>query len=206
MDVQPNQGPDHGDWEGVVMRAVWIVMLALVWVPGLSAQSCGNGLPCGPVPWQLPNLPDLKTPTLVPTSIYASTPGSSSYPSIPGITPPPQSLALPEIGVGETGLDGVVQQMEIYLTATPICILDVSGQCIEQDPQAYAPEPFLIFGYFRGLAGVNFGIFNPLIWFLLAAFTSILGMKFANIILPVVAVLLGLVRKFVNLILNFLPL
>jgi hypothetical protein len=163
------------------------------------AQSCGEGLPCGPIPWQLPRLPDLHTPTPVPT-IAADATDQSGY--IPIATDEPQATAMPSL---EVAWDDSVLQMESYLTTTPVCILDVYGNCADADPQAYAPEPFLLFGYFRGLAAVNFGPFNPVVWFLVAAFTSVVGMKFAHLLLPVIMVLLGLIRKFVNLILNFLP-
>jgi hypothetical protein len=178
------------------MRVVLMGLLILLSASsGAAAQSCGNGLPCGPIPWRLPNLPDLKTPT--PASRV-----DEGYASIPLLTSPAEATALPGL---EVGMEPVAGQVEMYLTATQICILDVYGRCMEQDPQAYAPEPFLIFGYFRSLAGVNLGVFNPVLWFLLAAFSSVLAFTLASRVLPILVVLLGLVRKFVNLMLNFLP-
>lgn len=62
-----------------------------------------------------------------------------------------------------------------------------------------------IFGYARGLSEVNFGSLSPLITFLFTSLLIFIFVKTVLFLLPVFAALFGVIRKIVELILDFIP-
>jgi hypothetical protein len=61
------------------------------------------------------------------------------------------------------------------------------------------------FSYVLGLQNVNLGSFTSIIVFLFWSFFSFVGIKVAFILLPIVAALVGVVRRVVSFVLDFLP-
>lgn len=61
------------------------------------------------------------------------------------------------------------------------------------------------FSYVLGLQSVNLGILTPVITFIFWSFFSFVGIKVAFILLPIIAALVGVIRRVVSLVLEFLP-
>lgn len=169
----------------------------------VSAQECGRGLPCGPVPWKLPALPTLRTPTPIPTipftAVAPNTPG-------PGPTPAPTNTFAP-IGVNTVDASGIGDQMATLAAmweVTPELILNASGTPIAIGT-AELTGAVTAFSYIKGLSTINLGSLSPLVAFLPLALITIIGLKVITFLLPVMVSLFGIVRKIIQLILDFLP-
>lgn len=61
------------------------------------------------------------------------------------------------------------------------------------------------FSYVLGIQNVNLGIFTPIIIFIFWSFFSFIGIKVAFILLPIVSGLIGVLRRVIQLVLDFLP-
>lgn len=61
------------------------------------------------------------------------------------------------------------------------------------------------FSYVLGIQSINLGILTPVITFIFWAFFSFIGIKVAFILLPIIAALVGVTRRIIQLVLDFLP-
>lgn len=172
-------------------------------------RECGNGLPCGQIPWLLPSLPLLRTPTPFPTVFYTAVP-TNTPPGGPTALPTATALPSPtlrptdEFDIGEienrvATLEALVDstQVPIELNGTPF---DFEGSSSEIGTNAGT-----LFGYIRGVSGISFGILQPLISFMFFGGAFILAVKSVSLILPLVSVIFGFLRKIVELVLDFIP-
>jgi hypothetical protein len=178
------------------MRVV-IILIAVIFslVAPLTAQrgDCRNGVSCDQIPWRLPALPFLPSPTpfptvaatVVPTTAPTSTANPTLGPSTPQV----------EINSIADGL-ATVQAM---INVTPELINNPYGDAV------LTGNIGLFFGYARGLSTASMGIFTPIITFIFFAFFSYLSIKAIFFILPLIAALIGLVRKVIQTVLDFIP-
>jgi hypothetical protein len=61
------------------------------------------------------------------------------------------------------------------------------------------------FSYVLGIQSINLGILTPVVTFIFWSFFSFVGIKVAFILLPIIAALVGVIRKILGLVLDFLP-
>jgi hypothetical protein len=100
------------------MRKIALILVSLLClIAPTSAQqsSCGNGLPCGPIPWVIPPLPNLASPSPMPTIAVTT---SSINPGAPTATPAPISSPT-AIGIDTGGLTGQLNSISTLIAQTP---------------------------------------------------------------------------------------
>lgn len=189
------------------MRRLLVFLLVLLCgAITVQAQSdCGNGLPCGPIPWPLPRLPDLQSPTPMPTVVItqaAADPPDGTPTATPSTTP----TYLP--GTLDTGgIDDNMATLQAIMEQTPEAIYNFEGTPVDTNEvfTELGENAGTFFGYARGLADVTFGAWTPLISFSILAFLTVIAVKIMTFLLPVITVVFGLVRKIIQLVLDFLP-
>lgn len=183
----------------------FLLVMLVIFMTRVQAQArdCGNGLPCGPVPWDLPGLPHLIPPTLIPdTSV-----------SVPGPTSAPAPTSVPSnlINLDTSGLNNQVATLNAVIAATPVSVSNLDGSFTNPDMQATRQAEMgqnsgTFFGYVRGLADSNFGVMTPVFFFVLFSFVLTFFTKISSIFLPILVAVFGFVRKIVQLVLEFIPL
>ncbi len=187
-------------------RALLIVVTLLgLLIPALvTAQDCGGEtlVPCGAIPWRLGSWPVLASPTPMPT--VNATQSSANF--------PPTATAVSYAGLpglDTSGISNQVATIQAVAQSTPIAVSDLYGSYATPgsgSPATLGSNAGTFFGYVRGLSEVNIGPFTPLLTFLLVWFLSKLSLWLLTVFAPVIMVLIGLVRKAVSFILDFLPL
>lgn len=161
----------------------------------VTDPNCGNGLPCGPIPWPLPVLPYLPSPTIFPTIYITATVAPTSI----GGTTAPTAVMSPTFG-----FDGVGDQLatlENLAGATPIAI-----DGFDFDAAGLGTDAGQFFGTLKGVSELHLGPFTPLIVFFFFAFLFVMGVQSSGIILPLIMSIFGFIRRIVSTILDFIPL
>jgi hypothetical protein len=196
-------------WSYVAVVAVVFVLSAPVPV---SAQDddCGNGLPCGALPWALPGLPDLQSPTpIIVTVNPAYTPPPTP---IPTNTPPPTVTPTPTPFMSATpfyesdSIDDSIATIEGILDGTQPAIIDPDGNTFDGDVTGLYGGIETYFSYVKGVSQLNvFGQFTPLVGLFFFVIHIQLVLSALRLTVPVVGVLVGIVRKIIQIILDFIP-
>jgi hypothetical protein len=187
-------------------RLLILLVCVLCGAVTVSAQStdCGQGLPCGPVPWKLPVLPKLSSPTPIPT-----VPVTLQPPNTPGPTPTPQPTpTFQPIGINTVDASGIADKMatlSAVIEATPELVLNASGTPVALEDAALDSGAETLFAYAKGLGSINLGSISPVVTFSVTAAMLIIATKLITFILPVLVALFGIIRKIIQLILDFLP-
>lgn len=186
------------------MRTVLALVLILLMAAPAVAQisDCGQGMPCGPVPWRLPVLPRLSSPTPVPTASVST----GTTPGAPTPTAPPLATLN---AVDTAPIAEQVSTLTWLMYSTPVGISSWDGSFAEATSEAdtLAANSTTFLGYIKGLGAVNFGTtLTPLVWFFLAGFVLTLTLSLTNIMAPIIAVVFGAFRRIVSTIMDFLPL
>lgn len=188
--------------------ALLLCLLMLVSLPSLAQSDCGNGLPCGVVPWQLPVYPTLESPTPIftPISVITATPNltvtATSTPS-PTLTP---SITPTGTQSGQGFFDDFVLTLEAQGSATPFEIeingtpvSDLGADVIEENSEFF-------FSYMKGFLGGNWaGPFTPLLQLAGFMIGFIIFMLLKSILTFSLAMLLKLLGALKNFILDFIP-
>lgn len=119
-------------------------------------------------------------------------------------TPHPNCIpgASPEELLGQLDMDGL-NGMLTSLQNLPVNQIGVANPQAGFDMYSGTAT---FFSYVLGIQSVNLGIFTPIIGFIFWSFFSFVAIKVAFILLPIVAGLIGVVRRVVQLVLDFLPL
>lgn len=171
--------------------------------PGSThSPDCGNGLPCGPIPWPLPNLIGLPSPTRFPTVVVTATPTPTP---LPGVTAGPTSLPPGTLIASATfqleGVDDQLATLEGIMNGTPIGIdgFDFDAENLGSDAGEF-------FGTLKGISELHLGPFTPLLVFFFFAFLFVMGIQASGIILPLVMAIFGFIRRIISTILDFIPL
>lgn len=210
-----------------ILTSLW---LSLILFCGgvVYAQNCDPLLPCGPLPWQLPSLPDLQSPSPFPTVAVVAT-GSTSTPTqtasstptalptstpmptftpFPTLTPYPTFTLLPTwtpfVDVAQIG--NAVGTLNALVASTDIPVYDLTGTPVTMaNLDDIASNTGTAFGYVRGLANVNFGPLTPLVVFAFTALFIFILVNIAGIVMPIAIAVFGVIRKIIELILDFIP-
>lgn len=187
------------------MRKITIIFLLLLLTHTASAQNsdCGSGLPCGPIPWRLPVLPVLQSPTPAPTQFATAAPTYT-----PG--GPPTATIQPTanpLDIDTSGIHDQVATLNAAMASTPIIIYNQEGTPFETAAQyeELTQNAAVFFGYAQGL-GAGFGPLAPLVQFTFLSMLVVLSVKATTFLFPLLAAIFGIIRKVVSLILEFIPL
>ena len=183
------------------MKKLCLIVL-FVALPIQAQSNCGNGLPCGPIPWTLPQFPDLRSPTpfiweqanevaLTSTPVPSATSIGSSF-----ITPTPFATF--------EDFSNNVATLQAVFEATEIPITNELGTPIALDA-TIAENGSIFFSYARGFTANSFGVFAPLIDFIIFAFLLTLFYAVLQFALPVLTALFGAFRKLIQFLLDFIP-
>lgn len=198
-------------------RIILILVFLLISVSVANAQDCEPWLPCGPIPWALPQFPDLRSPTPIPTMILTLVPtatptgGPTATPTAtathtPTITPTRTPTGTPTATSTPfwdgTQLANQVGTLQAYIDATPETPLGFDGNPINTDPN---PSGTTLWSYIKGLYLYDFGVFGPLMAAFVATFVYVLGFKILMLSFPAIVYLFGFLRRIVQLILEFIP-
>jgi hypothetical protein len=169
-----------------------ILLFALLIPAAAQAQNdCGNGLPCDRVPWRMPALPLLRTPTPLPGVAITPMPTDGSA-----------SVSTPTPIFDVETFQGQVATIQSISAGTPIAFSD---QGFVQDPEELGEQAGMFFGYVAGLQAANFGVLAPLLSWFFFAMVFVFGIKGSLLILPVLAAFWGFIRKLIQLVLSFIP-
>lgn len=169
----------------------------------LAQDDCGNGLPCGPVPWPFPNWPALESPTPVIIDVDESglenTPTPTPTPTtIPTLTPVPTSTPLVTAQYLEDAISTAAADLEVTAevyfdgTLVPDAITDIGSDTT-------------FFSYAKGLTLNTFGIFTPIANLFLLFFASTLFFSIVKFGVWGVRILVQFVIRVINLIFKFIP-
>jgi hypothetical protein len=184
------------------MRTFLIVLISL-WAMPTFAQTCGNLLPCGNVPWGLPSYPVLRSPTPVVLNNAAivvmtntPVPASTATPFSSFITP------TPFMDTGQFGDN--IATIQALFDATDIPVLNAEGTPAGLD-DTIAVEGSLFFSYAKGFTANSFGVFAPMVNFIIFSFLFAIVFAITRLALPVAAALVGAIRKIIQFILDAIP-
>lgn len=187
----------------------FILLLLAFPLIALAQKDCGDGLPCGKLPWGLPILPVLESPTPMPTIII-------TLPVTPTVTPNPTATftpgtptAIPEptgsvmTDFSELGNQFSTLQAMVNATEAPI---QVSGTPVDPGAQleVMGADAGSFFGYVRGFSEVSLGGLSPFISFAITAFVVVVGLKAAYYILPIAVAIFGIIIRIVKFIISIL--
>lgn len=185
------------------MRKLLVLLICLLCgAITVSAQECGQGLPCGPVPWKLPALPTLPSPSPMPT--YQTTVEATH---VSGAVPTPAAMPTnpPLLDVDTSDIGDQMSTLAALIEATPELVLNAEGTA-EAIGTAELTGAETLFAYAKGVGSINLGNnIGPLVAFSLTAMVLIITTKMTTFLLPVLTALFGIIRKIVQLILDFLP-
>lgn len=137
------------------------------------------------------------TRALSPAEI--STLANSSPAGVPTRTPDPHCVPTGTLG----------STIDVAALSDTLALLDgVPGQVGIPNPAAgvdlYSGTA-TFFSYVLGIQAVNLGFLTPLVTFGFWSFFTFVGIKAAFIFLPILAALIGVIRRVVQLVLDFLP-
>jgi len=177
-----------------------ILLLLFLFPLVVQAQALCDFLPCGPIPWSIPALPVLVSPSPMPTiGITLAPTGAPTNTPEPTNTPAPTSTVMTDF----TNLGDQLSTLQAEFNATPIPI-EVSGTPIDPNEQlsSMAGDAFTFFGYVRGFSEVSLGGLTPIISFILVAFATVISVKVFGFLLPMLATIFGLIFRIVQFVIG----
>lgn len=187
-------------------RAMLLITALLLMVTPALAQDCGNGLPCGPMPWGFFQLPRLNSPTPFPTVIVTAasglvlTPAGTATPTPTGtLTETPEATEEATDSAEILEFSDQVGTLQSVINSTPQTIFDRSTGF------DLAGNATNIFSFMLGLQSVHFGVFTPLVQLIFFGFFLVVAVKVGFWILPIVATFVGFIRKVAETIVSFIP-
>jgi hypothetical protein len=184
-----------------------LIITLTILLPGALDDDCGNGIPCGPIPWDVPGFPELASPTPIPTYYVAATATPEITPEQtdePTPTDTPDPTATIELDV--TSVYDGLETIESNIEATPE-VISIDGDDVDFDQEAgeLSDQGSVFVSYFLGLTNIHVGIFQPFLLLLVSSLSLVLGGKAVQMLLPVTAMLFGFIRKIISFILEFIP-
>lgn len=161
-------------------------------------NQCSNNTPCGDVPWTLPQFPVLASPTPFPTELITveltATPTATPGTGTPTAAPP-----TPTQGVDTELINNQLQTLQAFAAATPF------DYAPEIPPQNITENVSQVMSFGLGLQSANLGVLQPFISIGFFGFFTWLGLRLTFMILPLITGFVGLLRKMIDLLLQFLP-
>lgn len=177
-----------------------LVVILLIAQPVAAQGDCGHGLPCGPIPWPLPQLPVLESPTPFETAVFEATNTPEGPTPTPSVTPTPSNTPEPTPAVDTDPIQDSIATLQAMLdTELPEVDADLD------DTEELTTSAGTFFAYIKAVLGLHLGPLNPLMAFLLFLISWFLGVKIVLFILPFAGLVWGFVRKLIQLILEFIP-
>lgn len=182
-----------------MLLSLSLVLLCAIPFLVVAADNCDPFLPCGPLPWPLPALPNLQSPTPIPTLATATrypTPMETMVmgdPVLPSPTP----------WFRATTFNEPVSTLQDLINSTPIPMYGFDDNPVNTNG-IFLPIKYL-WAYIKGLALYDFGVFNPLILAFFTIFVYVVGFKLLMLVFPAIVFLFGILRRIVQLILDFIP-
>lgn len=193
---------------------------------GVAGQ-CVAGMRCGLVPWKMPVMPLLESPTPMPTLFYTALPTleppthtpegyGNSIPDCfdvfgsPTCTPTPEGWDITPSATSlfdTAGLDAQMQTIQAIMNSSPIAV-EINGTPVTVSDQIATASPGIedIFGRVKGILGADWGPFSPPV----QAFLTGIGVGFFLVALtytiPILGFVFGMVRKIYHAIMEFIPL
>lgn len=177
----------------------------------LKGGACAYLLPCGPLPWALPEFYPLQSPTpvtrpriVIPSSatpivtwVNTNTPAASPTATLtPTITP---TLEFDD-------LSDQLGTLEAITASTAMPIEDVYGDQFSYDSNQIVADSEEFWSHVKAVAQIHFGVFTPIVFFIFFSLAYILLFQSSGFLLGIIAAIIGVIRKVVSLILDFLPL
>lgn len=186
------------------LRVLILFVALTLFVPVAAQDDCGDGLPCGKIPWDLPVMPALPSPTPMPTQAFTAippTPGAGT----PTWTPAPTDT--PVVAIDTDDLGNQVATLGAVVNSTPGTINDLNGTPVNTDEiyEELGENAGTFFGYARGITEASFGEMSPLFNFTFVALLVVISVKLLTFLLPIGAAMFGIIRNVVSLIRDFLP-
>ncbi len=180
-----------------LLLMVAAVLSALPFV--VIADDCDPLLPCGPLPWPLPNLPHLVSPTPYPTMPTPTRIPTLEATMIMGdpILPSPTPWFAPTV------FNEPVSTLQDMFNSTPVPFYGFSDEPVNTNGIFLLTKT--LWSYIKGLALYDFGVFNPLMVAFFTIFVFVVGFKILMLVFPALMFLFGLLRRVVELILDFIP-
>lgn len=181
-----------------VLLASMTCLIFLATSVALAQKDCGDGLPCGKLYWDLPVLPSLASPTPIPTVAITLIPTLTPVPTgAPTATVAPTGTVMAdfsEVADQLSTLSAVINATEvpIIISGTPVTGEEQYGQL--------TTDAGTFFGYLRGVQAANLGGFTPFLTLLILTFIIGIATKGAGVFLPVVAVIVRLILRIVEVI------
>jgi hypothetical protein len=168
-------------------------------------------LPSGSNPYPPLSFPIIHTPTLIRTPIPVTPTGTDVSGSVP--TPTSTSTFVPTITpllpvstFDTTLLNRQMLTMQAAISISTSPILDTEGHPIDLTMTTnLADQGTTLLGYIKGLASVNLGFLNPFLQLLLLRFGITLTFNMLGFLVPLGATFVGIMRKIIGVVLDFIP-
>lgn len=198
------------------MRTVLLVLMLLlaaapVYATPVPGGDCGGGLPCGPLPWNLPNYPVLLSPTPFPDRNSAPallTPtATATLPATATATRTPTPTVTNTLPFDPNQINQQVETLQAVMNGTDIPIQDLNGTPVSLDTASatLTANTGTFWGYVKGLTTNSLGKTGQLLAFSIVVFGIVAIVKMANIGLPLLMAVWGIIRKIVQVVLDFIP-
>jgi len=186
-------------WRALFLTAASMLMLSAA----VRAGECGNGLPCGSIPWPQPNPPQLQSPTPMPTIALTQIPPTQT-PGGPTATPAPTNT--PPVNVGD--INDQVATLGAVIQSTPMGVNDINGTPVDTDATfaELGSNAGTFFGYVRTMSEVGFGQLTPLVALGFLALAVVISVKLITFLLPIASVFFGILQSVISLVRNLIPL
>lgn len=183
---------------------VFFIIIGLFVVNAAQAQQCEPHLPCGPLPWQIPALPNLTTATPIPTVIFTTVPTAggtitATPTTFPSATPAPSVTPF----WNATEMAEQIGTLQSQVDATTVPVLDFGGEPV--NTSEITAETSALWNYIKGLTLYDFGVFSPLMTAFLLTFVFVISFKVLMIAFPALVYLFGFLRRIIDFILGFIP-
>lgn len=168
-----------------------------------AQNDCGDGLPCGKIPWDLPVLPGVPSPTPMPT-IAVTLVAPTQTPGGPTATPAPTNAGF---DIDVSGINDQFATLQSVAAATPIGV-EIEGTPFSAEDQIneMATGGYEFFGYVRAVSSLDLGGLTPFLTFLIVSLVTVISVKTITFIMPVLLMLFNFIRNIIGIVLDFLPL
>lgn len=181
------------------MRRHFAALLAVIAV-SLVSVSAQCGTPCEPVKWPLPTWPPMTSPTPFIPDNNANPAPTSAATATPAVT------STPGLDIG--GVGDAVSTLGGLMSGTIPAPLNASGTLVTLDEvvATASADTDDFWGYTKGISESDFlGPFSPLGVLLMSFVFALILLKSGTFLLPFAFAILGMLRKVIQLALDFLP-
>lgn len=169
--------------------ALIFLVLCLSQFEAIAQSNCGNGLPCGSLPWDIPQFAPLRSPTPLQDGLQNTQPTATPTP-LPTATPLDADLPIDEVA-------DFIATVQAVVDATPDFVLTPIDVSLMSEIQTQSQT---FFSYAKGFGEASFGPVAPIITFLLFLFSITMFSLLIRLTLPFLAILIGVFIKIAQII------